>query len=258
MKADVIIIGGGIAGLWTLARLRQQGYAAFLIESAALGGIQSIASQGIIHGGTKYALGGKLGDSAKAIGDMPAVWNACLSGQGELDLSRVRVSTRKQLMWSTPGAVSKVAGFFAGQLMKDRMQQLDRKSFPAPFDNPAFKGVIYELNEPVLDTASLMSALTAQLAQYCLSADVFFENDNPLIVYCRHVAGGKQMQIETRQLVLSAGAGNAAILKKLQRNKPCMQRRPVHMVMVKGNLPEIHAHCLGGSANPRLTITSTQ
>ena len=258
MKADVIIIGGGIAGLWTLARLRQLGYAAFLIESAALGGVQSIASQGIIHGGSKYALGGKLGDSAKAIGDMPAVWNDCLSGQGELDLSGVRINTRKQLMWSTPGAVSKVAGFFAGQLMKDRMLQLDRKSFPAPFDNSAFKGVIYELNEPVLDTASLMSTLVEQFGQYCLSADVSFEKQNPLLVNCRHVASGEQMQLATCQLVLSAGAGNAAILGQLQRDMPRMQKRPVHMVMVKGELPEIHAHCLGASANPRVTITSTR
>ena len=96
-NVDVLIIGGGIAGLWTLARLRQQGFDAFLIESSSIGGVQSIASQGIIHGGSKYALGGKLGDSAKAIGDMPRIWNDCLNGGGELDLSAVEVHTQTQL-----------------------------------------------------------------------------------------------------------------------------------------------------------------
>ncbi|MBT8429591.1 MAG: FAD-dependent oxidoreductase, partial [Gammaproteobacteria bacterium] len=66
-KLDIAIFGGGIAGLWTLARLRQAGYRVALFERLAIGGIQSIASQGIIHGGTKYALTGKLTGSAMAI-----------------------------------------------------------------------------------------------------------------------------------------------------------------------------------------------
>ena len=258
MQTDVIIIGGGIAGLWTLARLRKQGYSAYLIEAKAIGGIQSIASQGIIHGGTKYALAGKLGDSAKAIGDMPAVWNDCLAGQGEVDLSRVKVNSRKQLMWSTQTTVSRVAGFFAGQLMKDRMQQLDRDQFPVPFKDPAFKGVLYELNEPVLDTASLMSVLFEQFADYCLAGNIEFFDSNPLNFRCQQAESDDDVEIETRQLVLAAGAGNAAILAQLQRDKPAMQKRPVHMVMVKGELPEIYAHCLGASANPRVTITSAK
>ena len=36
-----------------------------------------------------------------------------------------------------------------------------------------------------------------------------------------------------------------------------MQLRPLQMVMVRGGLPEkLYAHCLGASANPRITITS--
>lgn len=257
MKVDVVIIGGGIAGLWTLARLREQAYSVVLVESGAIGGIQSIASQGIIHGGTKYALGGKLGDSAKAIGNMPAIWNDCLSGRGEINLSGVKINTRKQLMWSTQGAVSKIAGFFAGKMMQDRMQQLDRKDFPPPFDSQDFKGVVYELNEPVLDTASLMSELYSQYADYCLSANVSFEQGDPGIVICSQENRHDELRIEASQIVLAAGAGNADLLQKLQRNMPRMQKRPVHMTMIKGELPAIYAHCLGSGATPRVTITST-
>ena len=71
---DIAIFGAGIAGLWTLARLRQSGYRVATFERHALGGVQSIASQGIIHGGTKYALTGKLTGSAMAIGEMPGIF----------------------------------------------------------------------------------------------------------------------------------------------------------------------------------------
>jgi len=60
VRVDVAIIGGGIAGLWLLARLRQRGYGVLLIESERLGTGQTISSQGIIHGGTKYALRGQV------------------------------------------------------------------------------------------------------------------------------------------------------------------------------------------------------
>ncbi|HEY6200467.1 MAG TPA: FAD-dependent oxidoreductase, partial [Candidatus Binatia bacterium] len=55
MRLDVLIFGGGAAGLWCLERFRSAGYHALLLESAALGCGQTIAAQGIIHGGGKYA-----------------------------------------------------------------------------------------------------------------------------------------------------------------------------------------------------------
>ena len=58
LRVDIAIIGGGIAGLWMLSRLRKRGYSALLIESEALGSGQTICSQGIIHGGVKYSLQG--------------------------------------------------------------------------------------------------------------------------------------------------------------------------------------------------------
>ena len=56
MRLDVLVFGGGAAGLWCLDRLRRAGYHAILLESKAIGSGQTIQSQGIIHGGGKYAL----------------------------------------------------------------------------------------------------------------------------------------------------------------------------------------------------------
>ena len=57
IRVDVVIVGGGIAGLWLLNLLRSRGYGAVLIERSAFGDGQTICSQGMIHGGLKYALG---------------------------------------------------------------------------------------------------------------------------------------------------------------------------------------------------------
>ena len=59
VKVDTVIAGGGIAGLWLLNVLRSKGYSAVLLEAGSLGGAQTLSSQGIIHGGMKYALGGR-------------------------------------------------------------------------------------------------------------------------------------------------------------------------------------------------------
>ena len=45
ITCDVAIIGGGIAGLWLLNRLVNDGYNALLFEQTALGGEQTVASQ---------------------------------------------------------------------------------------------------------------------------------------------------------------------------------------------------------------------
>ena len=74
LSTDVLIVGGGIAGLWLNARLRSQGFSTVLVERDSLGGGQSVKSQGIIHGGAKYALHGALTGASEAIADMPRHW----------------------------------------------------------------------------------------------------------------------------------------------------------------------------------------
>lgn len=253
IQTDIILFGGGIAGLWALNRLLQTGYSAVLLESEGLGGVQTIASQGIIHGGTKYALSGNLSDSAQAIGAMPGRWRACLTGQGDIDLRGVRVSAEHQYLWSTEGLASKLAGFFAGKLMQSRMQALGVEEGPEIFQTSAFKGRLYRLDEPVLDIPSLIGVLSEKSAGHCyrLGAEDWELLDQGWGIRLRD--GG---EVLGRALVLTAGAGNQSLLLRFGRTTPAMQRRPLHMLMARGPLPPLHGHCLGASANPRLTITS--
>ncbi len=256
-RADIAIFGGGIAGLWTLARLRQAGFSAVLFESNALGGVQTIASQGIIHGGAKYALTGNLTESARAIGAMPGVWRACLEGAGELDLSRVRVLCDHQYLWSNSSLVSRMTGFFASKAMRSRMTPVGPDARPQPFRHPDFSGTLYRLDEQVLDVASLIAELQRQFGDQCyrLQEDELQLQAQDSGSYLVRIPG-HGVELEVGRLILAAGKGNAGLLNSLGLNAPVMQLRPLHMVVVTGELPPLFAHCLGSGTTPRITITS--
>jgi glycerol-3-phosphate dehydrogenase len=256
-RVDMAIFGGGIAGLWLLARLRNAGYSAVLFETKALGGVQTIASQGIIHGGAKYALSGNLSDSAKAIGDMPRIWRDCLAGDGELNLRSVRLLSDHQYLWSTENIVSRVAGFFASKAMRSRMTPVRDGERPPIFQSGAFSGRLYRLEEPVVDTASLIAALEEQYGEHCyrIAGESIGLTPGEAGALSTLVIDG-EIELQVQRLILAAGAGNERLLARLGRPGPGMQRRPLHMVMARGGLPDLYAHCLGSGTTPRITITS--
>lgn len=254
LHTDICILGGGIAGLWLNARLRQLGFSTLLIESNALGGGQSSKSQGIIHGGTKYALHGKLTTAAEAIAGMPARWRACLEGSGELDLQGVRVLSAHHYLWSPGNLISNLAGFFASKALRGRVDSIKGKELPTVFANPAFKGKVYRLGELVLDVPDVVRRL-AELGEGSLihgAAQLSGDSQNGIT--------GLQINgqsIIAQRYILAAGEGNEALLNMAAINQPAMQRRPLQMVLVKGPaLPPIYAHCLGSSPKPRITITT--
>jgi glycerol-3-phosphate dehydrogenase len=139
LNVDVVIFGGGIAGLWLLSRLRQAGYHTLLLETESLGAGQTRYSQGIIHGGTKYALTGKLTASSESIFSMPKIWRDCLNGKGEVDLSTATILSEHQYMWSTPNLLSRLSGFFASRVVRGRMVAVNKNNRPAVFQNKKFR-----------------------------------------------------------------------------------------------------------------------
>lgn len=254
LHTDICILGGGIAGLWLNARLQQQGYSTLLIEPYGLGGGQSNKSQGIIHGGTKYALQGKLTAAAEAIAQMPARWRACLDGSGELDLHGVRVLSAHHYLWSPGNLISNLAGFFASKALRGRVDSIKGKDLPAVFANPAFKGKVYQLAELVLDVPDVMRRLVELSGNSLIAGTVQAQGDAATGITGVQVDG---QQIIARRYVLTAGEGNEALLQSLGIQQPAMQRRPLQMVLVKGpKLPPLYAHCLGNSPKPRLTVTT--
>lgn len=254
LSTDVLIVGGGIAGLWLNARLRRQGFATLLVESASLGGGQSVKSQGIIHGGAKYALHGVLTGASEAIADMPRRWREALAGSGEVDLTGVRLLSDAHYLWSPGTLAGNLTSFFASKAVRTRVDQVKGADLPPALQHPQFKGKVYRLSELVLDVPSLIERL-AELAGDSLLAAEQLEplHENGELVGLR--VDGRD--IRAQRIVLSAGAGNAALLSALGLSQPAMQCRPLHMVMVKApSLKPLYAHCLGGGPKPRVTVTS--
>lgn len=254
LSTDILVVGGGIAGLWLNARLRRAGYSSVLVENTALGGVQSMRSQGIIHGGTKYALHGALTGASEAIADMPSLWRQCLAGDGELDLRGVRVLSDAHYLWSPGGLAGNLTSFFASKAVRSRVAQVKGDELPPALKDKAFKGKAYRLSELVLDVPSLIAHLAVLGGDGLLAG----ERIEPLregdeLVGLR--VDGRD--IRAQRVVLAAGAGNEALLRELGLEQPAMQRRPLHMVLLKApTLKPLYAHCVGGGPKPRVTVTT--
>ncbi|MDF9617892.1 FAD-dependent oxidoreductase [Pseudomonas entomophila] len=254
ISTDVLIVGAGVAGLWLNARLRRLGYSTVLVERASLGGEQTIKSQGIIHGGTKYALHGALTGASEAIADMPRRWREALAGNGELDLAGTRLLSDAHYLWSPGTLAGNLTSFFASKAVRGRVDQVKGEQLPPALQDRAFKGKVYRLAELVIDVPSLLANL-AQLAGDSLLAG---EQIEPLREG-DELAGLRVdgREIRAQRIVLSAGGGTADLLHALGLEQPAMQRRPLHMVLAKGpNLKPLYAHCLGGGPKPRITVTT--
>ncbi len=246
---DVIVIGGGVAGLWFAAECVSAGYRVCLIERDSLGGGQTLAAQGIIHGGTKYALQGVLSESAQAIAGMPSRWRECLNGMQGLDLRGVTVRSAHQYLWSAGSLGGRVAGFFASKVMADRMTALSGDDIPEPLRESG--GMVYRLDEPVVDVRDLVRRLGAIVGRSRLIHGQVRSLDMQEGRVILPGTGRTVHRLSAPTIVVTAGAGIAELC-----STP-VQRRALHMVMAKGSaLPPLFAHALSANNLPRVTITS--
>lgn len=262
-STDIVIFGGGIAGLWLLNRARDEGYQAILLETNALGGGQTLASQGIIHGGLKYALGGTLTGAANVIADMPAYWRRCLNGSGDVDLRACKVLSESYYMWSDSGLRSKLKTFLGSKSLQGRVEAVAAEKYPSFFKASTVSGSLYELPDFVVDTASLLEVLAnkqrGQLFQIGAD-DYLFNRDNAgKIDSVTITSQGQEIQINTQRFIFSAGEGNQGLIEKADLQTAKSQIRPLKMTYLKKkDLPPVFVHCIGDSFSltPKLTITS--
>jgi len=247
---DLIIIGGGIAGLWTLAHCRHQGYNAILLEKSHIGCGQSMASQGIIHGGSKYALAGIISQATNNISQMPQRWQQALNGQGSVNLSDVEQLSRAQYLVPASGIDGQLLSFLGSKSMASFTETIKAKNLPDAYQAIGIQRNCFRLNEMVIDTGSLFASLLKQFNHYIYQVDVKAsaiqqESDSVSI----QLDG---LQLRCKRLIQAAGEGNAQLPQA-----GSMQTRPLQMVMLKDkNLQPIYAHFIGRSSKPLLTVTS--
>ena len=257
---DMAIIGGGVAGLWLANRLANTGYSLALFESKALGSDQTVASQGMIHGGMKYTLSGTLTGASEAIAEMPRHWRACLCGEGDVDLRNTRILSDHFFMWSSETMTSRLTTFLASKLTRGRVEPVADDKRPPLLRNNHFSGSLYRLEDLVLDVPSLVTNLANNLPSRVFQVE---ENSTRLTAAANGEVSliteqdGRSIEVTAQRIVLTAGKGNAALLQQLGLQQPAMQVRPLQQVMVKHHYPHrFYGHCLGAETTPRLTISS--
>ena len=261
LPCDVAIFGGGAAGLWVLDVLLARGHGAVLLESDRLGGGQTVCAQGIIHGGMKYTLNGVLSRSAAAIRDMPALWRDCLAGRREPHLTGTRVRADHCYLWRTGGVRGRLGMIGARIGLRAKPNPVPADERPEPL--ASCPGTVARINEPVIDPASLVKELGHRHHRCIMKVDarrgiVMDRDDGGRItgITLSAPGGDDRCRIEPRTVILTAGAGNAALAAMAGIGGAARQQeRPLHMLMMRGRLPELNGHCVDG-ARTRVTITS--
>lgn len=254
IKTDICILGGGIAGLWFANQVKAKGLDLLLLDTRALGSGQTMASQGMIHGGMKYTLNAALTGASEAIAEMPAYWRRCLCGEGDVSLRDTRILSDHFFLWSTDTLSSKLTTFFASKLTRGRVTAVDEDHRPAFLRHANFTGSLYKLDDLVLDVPSLVANLAHNLDGRCFVIDDYQLQKNTDHTYCLRTSS---LEIHAQEFVLTAGEFNQSILQQLGMPWPEQQLRPLQQVMVKHHHPyHFFGHCVGTGTTPRLTISS--
>ena len=251
MMVDVAIVGGGIAGLWTAWQLEQHGYTVALFEAQALGSGQTLAAQGIIHGGVKYSLAGQLSESTTELADMPERWRSFFAKHPSLEQSAV--AAEACYLFAATG----LASVSAVMATKGLNAQAKRAEQDRPAALAALRGQVYALDEMVVDTAAVVGwfaeHLQAPLFQLALDAHNCQRHESGFQIQLSDI------QVHARELVCCAGAGNRSLVTSLDNHTWQTQLRPLKQVMVPApHQQALFAHCMTGApaTEPRITVTT--
>lgn len=245
--ADIVIIGAGIAGLWTFNRLKRKGYDVLLLEKDGIGGGQSIASQGIIHSGLKYAFAGKVSKLAQSISAMPDLWREALLGHGPVDLSAAKMNASSQYLLIPAGFMGGLVSLVTRKALGGNVHTLAQENWPEEIKATGFRGTVIYMDEPVLNVPSTIRALAEpykdSIRKIDCDADEFMDKHG----------------ITAKKIIYTAASSNEIMAQKLKHADGLKtQKRPLLMGMLKPAPFEIYAHLVGTSEKPVVTITTHQ
>ncbi len=257
-RCDVLVIGGGVCGLWTLHTLRDAGFNAWLVERSALGDGQTIASQGILHAGTKYDLPGNAADASEAVAAVQPIWEDALAGRslpGVPDLSAAKCLARETVYWTRNTIGSRIAAEGAKRTLRTTLKKLPRERWPLGFEQ-APRGVkVYRAPETVLEPGSLLNAMRHRVEARARVGRVQSIEHDETGVRIRLASGPS---VSCSAVVLCAGEGNESLIDLAGGDgSALMQRRPLHQLVAAGTPFPLNGHCLKLDLDkPELTVTT--
>lgn len=244
---DIVIFGAGIAGLWAFNHFKSQGYDVLLLESESIGCGQTIAAQGIIHSGLKYAFAGKINKLAQSISAMPDLWRSALKGEGVVDLSAAKVNAHSQYLMIPGGLMAGLVKLVTKQALGNNVHEVKKEDWPEEIKASGFKGTVVFMDEPVLDVPSVLRALAEPHKSAIRKIDT---PDDPFGFLERH-------GIEPRHVVFTGAASNHEVASASGHdNGLSTQKRPLMQAIMKNAPYPLYAHLVGTSDKPVATITT--
>jgi hypothetical protein len=193
------------------------------------------------------------------VAEMPEIWRGALSGKSSPDLSGTTVRSEHCYIWGTGSIKSWI--FMAGSsiALRTTPEPVEKSNWPAALAH--VPGKVLRVAEQVIDSASMMGRLAELTRGFVGHIDgatppEFEQDGGGMVAGVRvRLASGEMLNLRPTTMVLTAGEGNAGLRERLRLPGEIMQRRPLHMLMVRGKLPELFGHCVGG-ARPRITVTT--
>jgi glycerol-3-phosphate dehydrogenase len=260
MQLDAVIFGGSAAGLWLLDSLARRGMSVLLLEAGNLGEGPTIASQGILHGGLKYTLQGALTRSARRTRDVREFWRNCLAGCGQPRLTKTRTRSEFSYLWRTDSFSSRKGMIGARIGLRGTAKSLIEEHRPDIL--VGCPGSVARIDEQVISPQSLLVDLSARHSDRILKIDaergLSFDLPKPGRVeriVLTDPSSGAKLTLQPDNVVFAAGPENALLRRRAGLNSEITLRIPLHMVMARGDLPELNGHCVDGS-RARATITT--
>ncbi|MBC8116523.1 MAG: FAD-dependent oxidoreductase [Candidatus Saccharimonas sp.] len=260
MRLDAVIFGGGAAGLWLLDRLSRDGHHVVLLESRGLGAGDTVGSQAILHVGRTSAANGLASRAAKPLRELPNLWRDALLGRIAPNLTRTRLRSECCYLWQaeSPGPHVVTAG--SRLAARSDSEALADEERPAALAEVA--GPVCRLPEQVICPASFLADLADQYRDRLLLIDaergLRFRLNSPGEVDAIQLTSpsdGSTLELKPRQVIFTAGSDNARLRELVGLSVDALPTRPLHMVLARGNLPELNGHCVE-AAKTIVTVTS--
>lgn len=255
---DVIVFGGGICGVWIDAFLRAKGYSTYLLEQHAIGGEQTILSQGILHKGMKYLLRAEIPKIAKLLIESTKIWEKALAGKYLVDLKKTEIYSHKQLIWNEQSFLSSFFAKGSQKMFHSEIEKIANSDIPTWLTHHPKH--IFWLKEQVLNSHSMMKNFYENYKEHYYQYT--FHKQNFFVEKKENLVGLKlpkeKIILWTKKMILAAGKGNEMLANILQIPYKA-QLRPLRMLTVEHSNPlQIYGHCITTSSKPLFTISSHQ
>ena len=260
MRLDAVIFGGGAAGLWLLDRLSRDGHHVVLLESRGLGAGDTVGSQAILHVGRMSTASNPANRAVKPLRELPNLWRDALLGRIAPNLTRTRLRSECCYLWQTESLGPQIAVVGSRLAARSDSEALADDERPAALAEVA--GPVRRLPEQVICPASFLADLADQYCDRILQIDaergLRFRLNSPGEVDAIQLTSptdGSTLELKPRQVIFTAGSDNARLRELVGLSVDALPLRPLHMVLARGNLPELNGHCVEG-AKTIVTVTS--